>query len=247
MGQGNVDSPFSYRRLSRVLERDYGGPLPRRVRDVLRLAFTGHAGASRAARRAEGPPYIVHPVGTARIAMEHYASAQGITVDLDTLVCIALAHDLVEDTRVDAADVEAVSGSQVRHYVTALSKPPTGALGREEQNRQFVQQIADAGPVAAYIKICDSIHNLSRPGGTPTYLLVELIEKVKDHYRPLIALCDLGDDIAAAYAKAIGAAEEQVARDETHGAEGVDTLEAALEECVNASSQKLLELHNCTM
>ncbi len=61
---------FSHEELRKAIENESGHPLSSTVKAALRLAFDGHRGQLRNSRQPNKPiPFIVHPVGTARLAI----------------------------------------------------------------------------------------------------------------------------------------------------------------------------------
>lgn len=242
---------FSYQKLLQALEKGYGGPIPAGLKGVFKIAFEGHHGQFRISRDPEQRlPYIVHPVGTALMTMRYLPIAHNMPDNLETIVCTALTHDLLEDSRVDGVTLEAIAGSRVRAYVEALTKPPAGLGGKspEERNREFVDQIVEAGPAAAFVKLCDSMHNLSRPASTPLDLYRKLVIKAKTQYLPLLDHCPLGEDFRNIYEEAINKAEAHLAQEEQYIKPKAPpaSLQAAMAEGVAAAASKIIELHDLT-
>ena len=100
-------------------------------------------------------PYIVHPVGTALIAIELYSAAGDAVTDLETIVCTSILHDVLEDTFASGREIENVAGSKVREYVESLTKPSAGISGmsRSKRNEEFFQKIVNGGPSVAFVKL----------------------------------------------------------------------------------------------
>ena len=239
---------FSYRALLRTIEADCGRPAPSSVASALRLAFDGHRGQFRSALDPrQSIPYITHPVGTALIAIKRLPTAKNIADDLDTIICVALLHDVLEDTRVDSATLERQAGSKVRTYVEALTKPSaSSARTRDERNKEVLERILGAGPTCVFVKLCDSMHNLSRPTNTPADLFAKAVAKAKGPYASLLERCDLGTDFANMYHEAIERAEGSVRTKVLLDASPsrIRTLDEALTHCVMASVVKILEIHD---
>jgi ppGpp synthetase/RelA/SpoT-type nucleotidyltranferase len=235
---------FTLASLTATLEREHGGLLSPRVLAVAHLAYEGHRGQFREARDgAPRVPFIVHPVGTALNVFRYAPRAIGLTEDLDTLVCVALAHDLLEDTRVEARQLESVGGTVVRRLVEAVTKPLTSFHGDAEQrNREFVARIRAAGSCAVFIKFCDSMHNLSRPSSTPPTLLTKAIKKAERDYLPMLRDSGLGEWVTSAYVEAIVAAQAGLQKIENEPPP--KDLAGAIATCVAAASGKVLEFHD---
>lgn len=90
-----------------------------------------------------GKPYILHP-----LKVMHY-----LKTDDEELQCIALGHDVVEDTDVTYADLrEAGMTARILEGIAALTKLPGETLD-EYKTRVF------ASKDAMRVKLCDLRHN----------------------------------------------------------------------------------------
>lgn len=90
-----------------------------------------------------GNPYILHP-----LKVMHY-----LKTDDEELQCMALGHDVIEDTKVTYKDLrEAGISERVIKGITALTKMPGETL-EEYKERVF------ANPDAMRVKMCDLRHN----------------------------------------------------------------------------------------
>lgn len=105
-----------------------------------------------AVRRYSGDPYIVHPVGVAKIA-----KAFGGT---DEEVASAYLHDTVEDAGATIDDIEEKFGSEVADIVNDVTTDPFERrwLGKEEAINQELLTISDA---ALFVKLCDMYYNIN--------------------------------------------------------------------------------------
>jgi ppGpp synthetase/RelA/SpoT-type nucleotidyltranferase len=238
----------NYKSLLRILEQEYGSPLPQRAKFMLKEAIEGSKGQFRSAPSGKIElPAIVHPVGTAKFTIRYYAKEKTLSDDLETIICVALAHDLIEDISIDPYRLEAIAGAKVRKYVEDLTKPPAGIVGkdREQRNRDFLKQIINSGPSAIFVKICDNMHNLSYPSSTPLHILDKIIEKAERYYYPLAEEYLSGSDLKANYAELISEAKNFFRGQTAHERlkYGYD-LKTAIVECINRSSGKVLELHD---
>ena len=106
------------------------------TRRALRLAYEAHQGQV----DKSGVPYIFHPAHLAE-QMEDEVSC-----------CVALLHDVVEDTSVTLADLEGQFPPAVTETVKLLTHDDT--LPYED----YVRAIA-ANPVARRVKLADIAHN----------------------------------------------------------------------------------------
>src|SRR3954467_11374854 len=83
-------------------------------RDMLVRAYRFSEIAHRGQVRNSGDPYITHSVEVAKILAE---------LQLDTItVAAGLLHDVIEDTEIGLADVEAEFGKPVADIVDGLTK-----------------------------------------------------------------------------------------------------------------------------
>jgi GTP diphosphokinase / guanosine-3',5'-bis(diphosphate) 3'-diphosphatase len=90
-----------------------------------------------------GKPYALHP-----LAVMHYLKS-----DDEELQCIALGHDVIEDTKTTYKDlVEAGMSERVINGIRALTKIP-GETEEEYKERVF------ANTDAMRVKLCDLRHN----------------------------------------------------------------------------------------
>jgi ppGpp synthetase/RelA/SpoT-type nucleotidyltranferase len=244
------DPKYSYQSLLRTLVETNTAMGTERIEKTLKLAFEGHRGQFRESRsQSASIPFIVHPVGTAILVSRYYPLIKPeLELDLESVVCVALAHDLIEDTLVDANQIEAMTGFPVRSIVESLTKPPAEIAGKnkESRNEDFAQQIIRGGRTAVFVKICDSIHNMSRPNATPTKLFRKTVDKARTWYRPMLDRIDLGVDFKEAYDAVIHKAERLAQEEEKFAKEQLapKDIGAAISECVASSRGKVLELHD---
>ena len=106
---------------------------------VLVLATNAHAGQF----DRGGKPYILHP-----LKVMHY-----LKTDDEELQCIALLHDVVEDTATSWKDLEALGCTErVLNAVRALTKLPG-------QTYDEYKEVVFANEDAMRVKLCDLRHN----------------------------------------------------------------------------------------
>lgn len=240
---------FSYKSLVQILEKELGEPLSKRAKTALKEAFEGHRGQFRESKfPGQGLPYITHSVGVTRLVIKYLPLLKNLSDDLDVVICTALLHDLLEDTAMSGSRIKDIAGAKVQAYVEALTKPPAGVAGKSKEKRyqEFLNRIIKAGPTTAFIKVCDDMHNLTRPATKPPKLLERLVYKTKILYFPLVEHFSFSDEIRKDYEKLIKAAEQTILENkkEEKLAPSPATLESAIEECVTASKGKVLELHD---
>lgn len=106
---------------------------------MLRLAVTGHHGQF----DKGGVPYILHP-----LKVMHY-----LKTDDEELQCIALGHDLLEDTGIDEAALRSMEfPERVVAGIEALTKRPG------EPYAAYKSRVV-ANPDAVLVKMADLRHN----------------------------------------------------------------------------------------
>lgn len=89
------------------------------ARDLARRARAGQT------RKDRVTPYIEHPLAAA-------ATLSGYGYD-DETVAAGLLHDVIEDTDLEAADLDAAVGPRIRELVEAASEPDKSLSCRERK------------------------------------------------------------------------------------------------------------------
>jgi guanosine-3',5'-bis(diphosphate) 3'-pyrophosphohydrolase len=113
------------------------------------FAARQHAGQY---RKDGATPYVAHPVRVA-LTVRHLFG-----VDDPIALCVALLHDVIEDTTADFDDVLAEFGPEVAAAVACLTKDKR--LPDAEREPAFYARIA-AGPwQARLVKLADAYDNL---------------------------------------------------------------------------------------
>lgn len=106
---------------------------------MLVIATNAHAGQF----DKGGAPYILHP-----LKVMHYLKS-----DDEELQCIALGHDVIEDTRVTYQDLtDAGISKRVQSAIRILTKQPGQTL---DEYKELVFSSRDA----MLVKLCDLRHN----------------------------------------------------------------------------------------
>jgi (p)ppGpp synthase/HD superfamily hydrolase len=120
----------------------------RRIRQAYLVAEAVHRGQ----RRANGDPYITHPLAVAGIAARMGAG--------EDTVCAALLHDVVEDCGYPADAVRAQFGATVAGLVEAMSQKETRA--------RILREGAAAHRDLVVLSLADRLHNLRTLRPLPT-------------------------------------------------------------------------------
>jgi ppGpp synthetase/RelA/SpoT-type nucleotidyltranferase len=217
----------------------------KKLKSVLQLANRYHEGQYREHKDggAQRIPYITHPVGVAKICAELWAYAD-LDDSLEDILATALTHDLLEDTPIELTELETATSARTTDLVQVLTKPmATSYANRTERNRAFLGAISSHGASAKFVKVCDAIHNLSRPNSMPVSLLEKTIRKAKRDYLPLTIDPHFSDEIRQRMEEVVQHAESILAKESTKVAH-YSTIETFLSYCVERSTGKILEAHD---
>jgi guanosine-3',5'-bis(diphosphate) 3'-pyrophosphohydrolase len=98
-------------------------------------------------------PYVAHPFRVALTVRQVFA------VDDPMALCVALLHDVIEDTTTDYDEVQAEFGDDIAQAVARLTKDKR--LPEEERERRFYEQIDEGGWIVRLVKLADAYDNLS--------------------------------------------------------------------------------------
>jgi len=116
------------------------------------FAAERHAGQ----RRRSGDPYVVHPVGVARIISE-------LRLDVPS-VCAGLLHDCVEDTSATAEDIGRLFGTEIQFLVEGVTKlgqiPWTTREERQAENFRKMLLAMARDIRVILVKLCDRLDNM---------------------------------------------------------------------------------------
>lgn len=97
-------------------------------------------------------PYIAHPFRVA-LTVRHLFG-----VDDSVTLCVALLHDVIEDTTIDYDDVCAEFGQEIAEAVACLTKDTR--LPETQRESAFYQQIDRGGWRVRLVKLADAYDNL---------------------------------------------------------------------------------------
>ena len=139
-----------------VMEQHIAARFPGSDASIVGRAYRVADDAHRGQRRASGEPYIVHPLAVAQILDE---------LGLDPgAIAAALLHDVVEDTSIDTAQVEALFGKEVARLVAGVTKISAiearekAAAEAESLRRMLLASVDDLRVIL--IKLADRLHNM---------------------------------------------------------------------------------------
>jgi GTP pyrophosphokinase len=139
-----------------ALVREVQGHHPDADGEVIRRAYRYADEKHRGQMRHSGDPYITHPLGVARITA-------GLGLDPETIQA-ALLHDVVEDTGVSVADIEAEFGPGVAGLVDGVTKLTRIHFESQEERqaenyRKLIISMSSDIRVLL-VKLSDRLHNM---------------------------------------------------------------------------------------
>jgi GTP pyrophosphokinase len=141
------------------------------------FAAERHAGQ----KRRSGDPYVVHPVGVARIISE-------LRLDVPS-VCAGLLHDCVEDTSATADDIGRLFGTEIQFLVEGVTK--LGQIAwttREERQAENFRKmlLAMARDIRVIlIKLADRVDNMRTLQHMPRDKQERISRETLEIYSPL--------------------------------------------------------------
>ncbi len=131
--------------------------------------------------RHSGEPYIIHPVGCARIVVD-------VGMD-DVSVIAALLHDTVEDTGATLADIEREFGAEVAIIVDGVTKLSRIHFDSKEEHqaenyRKLI--VSMAGDIRVLIvKLADRLHNMRTLAYMTRQKQIQKARETLEVYAPL--------------------------------------------------------------
>ncbi|MBQ5545512.1 MAG: bifunctional (p)ppGpp synthetase/guanosine-3',5'-bis(diphosphate) 3'-pyrophosphohydrolase [Clostridia bacterium] len=141
------------------------------------FANRAHAGQT----RKSGEPYIVHPISVANILVQ-------LGMDTDSVVA-ALLHDVVEDTPVTSAEIEANFGSIIAQIIDGLTKlSKMGFKTREEHQAENVRRMLIASNKdirVLIIKLADRLNNMRTLSAMYPQKQRDIARETMEIYAPL--------------------------------------------------------------
>ena len=123
------------------------------------LSFAAIKHKDQRRKDAEASPYINHPISLASILCN-----EAHVVDIE-VICGALLHDTVEDTKTTAEEIEETFGSAIKEIVMDVTDDDT--LRKEERKLKQIEHAAHASDKAKLVKLADKISNLRALATSP--------------------------------------------------------------------------------
>jgi len=177
--------------------------------ELVKFVVANHKGQYRKAKRnGKKIPFVSHPIGVSFLVINYFSTSE-VKGNLSELVSVALAHDLLEDTKADIDELSSLLSDWAFEMVNVLTRPNTNR-DLKLRNEEYVNGIKELGDEAIYVKICDSMHNLSNPEITPDKLVERTVNKARDYYLPLLENSGLSSEFEKSYIKAIVDAEKSI-------------------------------------
>ena len=141
------------------------------------FAAERHAGQ----KRRSGDPYVVHPVGVARIISE-------LRLDVPS-VCAGLLHDCVEDTSATAEDIGRLFGTEIQFLVEGVTKlgqiPWTTREERQAENFRKMLLAMARDIRVILIKLADRVDNMRTLAHMPREKQERIARETMEIYAPL--------------------------------------------------------------
>jgi GTP pyrophosphokinase len=198
------------------------------------FAAERHAGQ----KRRSGDPYVVHPVGVARIISE-------LRLDVPS-VCAGLLHDCVEDTSATAEDIGRLFGTEIQFLVEGVTKlgqiPWTTREERQAENFRKMLLAMARDIRVILIKLADRVDNMRTLAHMPRDKQERISRETREIYAPLANRLGIQwmkaelEDLAFRYlepddhSSLISRLSETAGSREQYIAEVVDRLNVALAE-----------------
>jgi len=131
--------------------------------------------------RQSGEPYIIHPIGCARIVVD-------VGMD-DVSVIAALLHDTVEDTSASLEEIEREFGPAVAHIVDGVTKLSKIHFDSKEEHqaenyRKLIISMSDDIRVLI-VKLADRLHNMRTLAYMTKQKQIQKARETLEIYAPL--------------------------------------------------------------
>jgi GTP diphosphokinase / guanosine-3',5'-bis(diphosphate) 3'-diphosphatase len=147
------------------------------IRQAYGFAKERHAGQL----RRSGDPYLVHPVGVAKIIAE-------LNLDVSS-ICAGLLHDCVEDTSATSDDIGRLFGAEIQRLVDGVTKLGQIAWNtREERQAENFRKmlLAMARDIRVIlVKLADRVDNMRTLQHVPRDKQERIARETREIYAPI--------------------------------------------------------------
>lgn len=153
---------FQKKKFLGLVEKNFAPEDRNKIITAYKFASEKHKGQ----RRAEGPPYIIHPIRAAIILMQEVG-----VWDSDLIVGILL-HDVIEDCGVRLATVKKRFGKRVADFVHIMTRPRHWGETEEAKERNKMRHLKkiSRGPIEwKLLKCADLLDNMRSASDVPFY------------------------------------------------------------------------------
>jgi guanosine-3',5'-bis(diphosphate) 3'-pyrophosphohydrolase len=145
-------------------------------------------------KRANGDPYISHPLEVAAILTEMHLD--------ESTIAVALLHDTIEDTSATRAEIDELFGEDIGRLVEGLTKLKkldlvTRKAKQAENLRKLLLAISDDVRVLL-VKLADRLHNMRTMEYMPADKRSRISEETMEIYAPLagrMGMQDMRDEL----------------------------------------------------
>lgn len=145
-------------------------------------------------KRANGDPYISHPLEVAAIPTEMHLD--------ESTIAVALLHDTIEDTTATRAEIDELFGEDIGRLVEGLTKLKkldlvTRKAKQAENLRKLLLAISDDVRVLL-VKLADRLHNMRTMEYMPADKRSRISEETMEIYAPLagrMGMQDMRDEL----------------------------------------------------
>ncbi len=149
--------------------------------DLIRAAYVFSAQVHKGQMRRSGEPYLVHPVGVAKILAR-------MKLDEST-IATGLLHDTVEDTRTTIEQIDKYFGEEVALLVDGVTKISKMAFQSKEERqvesfRKMILAMSRDIRVLL-VKLADRLHNMRTLDSMPDEAKRRISQETLDIYAPL--------------------------------------------------------------
>ncbi len=148
---------------------------------LVRRAYQFTADAHKDQKRKSGEPYLIHPVGVARLLADY---------QLDTATIVTgLLHDTVEDTRATLEEIQKEFGDEIAALVDGVTKlsKMTFKTSEEKQAENFRKMILAMAKDLRVIlvKLADRLHNMRTLQHMKQEKQAQIAQETLEIYGPL--------------------------------------------------------------